>query len=130
MTPPTHKALEAVVADLREVEAYFDDRADAEQHPGDSCPTGDEEMRMLVTMRSCIATLALLTATPAREPVAWMPIESAPKDGSRVLLLGSGLRPFVGRYDSDDGWLDERDLYRDPRQWLPIPPAAPEQAAK
>jgi hypothetical protein len=39
--------LEAALDECRE---YFEDRADADQEPGDSYPRGNEEMKLLVTI--------------------------------------------------------------------------------
>ncbi len=65
------------------------------------------------------------------EPTGWQPIESAPRDGTHVVLYGDPgqLRPFVGRYYESpawrSGWLDADDVFNHPTHWMPLP-AAPE----
>ena len=55
----------------------------------------------------------------------WQSMDTAPKDGTRVLLWGLvGLRPvvFIGSYSSDRWWHDEVDIGR-LRGWMPLPEA-------
>ena len=56
---------------------------------------------------------------------AWQPIETAPDDGRFVLLGRRTITPYIGRYDTIDGWVDTHGNYRDPSHWMPLP-AAPE----
>lgn len=63
----------------------------------------------------------------------WMPIETAPKDGTRLLLVGkvyAGL-PFVGVWSPTDfnpaqPWLNAISITRlyehVPTHWMPLPP--------
>jgi hypothetical protein len=58
----------------------------------------------------------------------WQPIETAPKDGTAVLLWLSGDAAFfdwmvVGSYDGDDaGWNDGITMFRlEPTHWMPLP---------
>lgn len=64
----------------------------------------------------------------------WMTIDSAPKDGRKVLLWQPGRAPYLGSRDADDSewWTDEdwaNDAHRifpptcEPTHWMPIPPA-------
>lgn len=41
---------------LKECEAYFDERADADQPAGCDSPIPNDEMRMLVTVRAALAS--------------------------------------------------------------------------
>lgn len=64
----------------------------------------------------------------------WMPIETAPKDGTRVLVLeGKGI--YVSRYYSTDcqefgktvshseGWMSPYMMGKfEPTRWMPLPP--------
>ena len=64
----------------------------------------------------------------------WQPIETAPKDGTRVLLIGKNganrwMRPFVGYWTPRYAWsLDVYDFesvltnYHPPTHWMPLPP--------
>lgn len=57
----------------------------------------------------------------------WLPIESAPSDGTRVLIFSNGavLSAF---FDTDyDGWRVGREYYfYYPTHWMPLP-AAPKE---
>lgn len=62
----------------------------------------------------------------------WQPIEAAPKDGSRVLLIDDLDRfPYVGRWAAglgDNGlWVEDYNSLpnEQPTHWLPIPVLAP-----
>ena len=90
------------------------------------------------------AAIAALQA----EPQGWMPIESAPKDGTHIILSNGATvaegwweyqEPYIrekrdidGRYidqeesDGFDGWLDcQGGMQPDPTQWMPLPAAQP-----
>lgn len=62
--------------------------------------------------------------------MGWQPVETAPRDGTRVLLFGpfDGDAPalYVGWWDDDeDCWRASRfDLlaWLDPTHWMPLPP--------
>jgi hypothetical protein len=47
-----------LLADILEVEAYFEQRADAEYSTESASPTGNEEMRMLVMVKAIADRLA------------------------------------------------------------------------
>lgn len=66
----------------------------------------------------------------------WLPIETAPKDGTRVLLWSldadPALMPVIGEYDDDgpepwgaawwqDPTTDHFPIDADPTHWLPLP---------
>lgn len=66
---------------------------------------------------------------------AWMPIETAPRDGSRILATGGGIggstieivtyNERVGAWDAPNDTLDDRDDepdgYNRPSLWQPLP---------
>lgn len=55
----------------------------------------------------------------------WRPIETAPKDGARVLLWDG--EAFTGSYaavahDAEfDKWCDDEQQPREPTDWMPLP---------
>jgi hypothetical protein len=59
---------------------------------------------------------------------AWRPIESAPKDGTAVLLFGDG-DTFVGQWSTYSTWnlvhaggyAEDADAPSSPTLWLPLP---------
>lgn len=53
MALPT--ATEHLIETLKECEEYFDNRADADQPSGDSYPTPNEEMKILVAVRQALS---------------------------------------------------------------------------
>lgn len=54
----------------------------------------------------------------------WLPIRTAPKDGSDILTWAKGGGPLVGSYmfNMEDGLATWRDDGFHPRFWMPIPP--------
>ena len=77
-------------------------------------------------------------AVEAAEGAGWQPIETAPRDGTRILATGGGLggevdavkyNDHVGCWDSAEYTLDDRDDESDgycrPTRWrrIPTPPA-------
>lgn len=69
------------------------------------------------------------------EQGGWLPIETAPKDGTEILVIGvydNGM-PWAGSQFSNwhangwnSGWLDLRDdeevYFQNVTHWMPIPP--------
>jgi len=74
----------------------------------------------------------LTIATPKPEPMTWQPIETAPKDGSDVLVCSTQCvgRFAVASWDGEE-WRDMGDIGwagmdgggNQPTHWMPIPPA-------
>lgn len=73
-----------------------------------------------------------MTDTPRSSPDSgWRPIETAPKDGTRVWLYYPDAykddRQVVGWYDRDirdgDRWVDHADAmeFSEPTHWMPRP---------
>jgi hypothetical protein len=66
-----------------------------------------------------------LEMAEACERFTWRPIETAPRDGTRVLLHRHGQgrwSTFVGAWsDHDRVWHDADSLFRDPTHWMPLP---------
>jgi hypothetical protein len=68
----------------------------------------------------------LYTPPPAGEARGeWLPIESAPRDGTRVLLSRSGGRTDVGLWEpyQEGHWIDDGEgfRYHDVDGWMPLP---------
>jgi hypothetical protein len=70
----------------------------------------------------------ILRHVTARDGSRWQPIETAPKDGTHVLLWATGAfyGCVVGRYNSrannrGGGWLAERFPVPKPTHWMPLP---------
>lgn len=73
------------------------------------------------------------------EPVAWMPIRTAPRNETMIVLGGEGQQTWVGFFS---GWNNywttgEVDRSRDhvmhtpqPTHWMPLPPAPTPQEAR
>lgn len=69
--------------------------------------------------------LRAITRALAQQPEGWRSIETAPKDGTRVLICHTGwYSPVVGRFELRE-WLDDEQMVRLPTHWMPLP-AAPE----
>ena len=73
-------------------------------------------------MREAAARIAELEAEVAR--FRWQPIETAPKDGTELLLLDKADQPWIGFWNRrtsmwDDG--DFRDNLKGLTNWMPLP---------
>lgn len=59
------------------------------------------------------------------DSVGWMPIESAPKDGTEIIVLsgakGVSLGWFFIASSRTQGWLDQRGRQISPTHWMPFP---------
>lgn len=91
---------------------------------------GKSELAVDVVVASDEA--AGMTLVP-RSQVEWQPIETAPTDGTEVLLWvapGEGLSGFrcVGAYHEDAGWTVCE--LRDATHWMPLPITAPTAVSK
>lgn len=95
---------------------------------------GLEYNELCRTVRDAIAdgSRAALSAPQQPSIGGWQPIETAPKDGSRVLLYHSGFKhPFYKRDLKARWWVDwwdERAWYQtapdaQPTHWMPLPAA-------
>jgi hypothetical protein len=72
-----------------------------------------------------------MTASPHAPSPAWLPIGTAPRDGTRVLVvdkdpLGGGAEVVIAAYDGED-WHTADGLLCFPIAWMPLP-AIPETA--
>lgn len=69
-----------------------------------------------------------------KEQVRWRPIESAPKDGTYILICWVSCRPEVGRWaehEGREGWICDSDEcvpanQHDCTHWMPLPLPAPD----
>jgi len=62
---------------------------------------------------------------PARVP-EWQPIETAPKDGTWILVISDSYSGPVTAYWEKDGWFSEYAECNGVRFWMPLP-AAPKK---
>lgn len=56
----------------------------------------------------------------------WQDIDTAPKDGTKVLGFDSGIQEFLVVWYEDNGWtgvMDDQRWMFFPTHWLPIPEA-------
>lgn len=97
------------------------------------CHTPEDAARIVDKLN--FATVALLKEA-ASPSVEWRPIETAPKDGTTLLLCGPGHSIACGWWEeevngyNDPGWTDgtvqsfgyETVTKLDPTHWMPIPP--------
>lgn len=61
---------------------------------------------------------------------AWQPIETAPKDQTRILCSYHGNRPFIARWRNDFSvFMDDWDSWRDATHWMPLPPSPNTQSS-
>ena len=64
-----------------------------------------------------------------QEKLEWQPIETAPKDGSQVLVIERGVRHVAWYHESS--WTicgDACNYYADPDLWMPLEPIPKEEA--
>ncbi len=104
---------------LRECEAYFEEGDDDEWY-------GDEERRLLVAVQAALRS-------PRIASDEWQPIESAPRDGSHLLLARPDWKvPWHGFYRMSEtseakrfgeGWgrTNFGDPPLKPTHWQPLP---------
>jgi len=54
----------------------------------------------------------------------WMPIETAPRDGTQVMLCDHDGDIYTGNYEAPYWWIDQwmpPMMDRDPPYWMPLP---------
>jgi hypothetical protein len=52
----------------------------------------------------------------------WLPIETAPADGTMIDILDDGKRVADAMFDYYDGWVTDRCCDYAPTHWRPLPP--------
>lgn len=57
----------------------------------------------------------------------WQPIETAPKDGTQILMVIAGYEPLCGRWRRGTWTSDPDKAYFSPTHWQPLP-AAPKES--
>lgn len=93
---------------------------------------GDYRVQAFAKFEQSIRHQAERETLARMEPVAWMPIRTAPRNETMIVLGGEGQQPWVGFFS---GWNNywttgEVDRSRDhvmhtpqPTHWMPLPPA-------
>ena len=54
----------------------------------------------------------------------WQPIETAPKDGTRVLVHEPGMEPEIAHWSGGVWWIGQSDDFQFPggiTHWMPLP---------
>lgn len=82
---------------------------------------------------AAVALEALSSSAPVNSPLGWQPIESAPKDGSEIVLRVPVMRPqsaAIGRWfdfgqviHGVTGYWTAHATQVEPTHWMPLPPA-------
>lgn len=73
-------------------------------------------------------SLLRVQAPAATAPHGWRPIDSAPKDGTSVLVHDEGAT-MIAWFNEDDGvWFDNGPMNPPPQFWMPLPPDPPAAA--
>ena len=125
------QALDALV----HAEAGLADIGDADREPGDDLAwCEDRAAQALAKPREAIEALRAELA----KPDGWMPIDTAPKDGTYILLgstdgawIARNYPVYVSGYRPEDPWqsmmLNHEHMGRYPKakptHWMPLPPS-------
>lgn len=72
-----------------------------------------------------LAALVLRAGEQTTEETRWQPIETAPKDGTLVLVFDEGLMVVSHWFDDEvngkSGWWDSGIMEPPPQSWMPLP---------
>lgn len=75
--------------------------------------------------KSCANAIRVLKSLPAPEPQQWRTMESAPRDGSLLLLGNTAMpTPCIGSWfekSNGEGWWACRAIEVTPTHWQPLP---------
>lgn len=130
--PDDDELLESIRAALNAERERCAKIAEAHEGHGGWCSSGAGDCQSL-TVKAIAAAIR-----NGREPQDWRPIETAPKDGSHVLLWYPhwSKRPMVANWERDGShWHSEhilswcQDDDPGPLYWMPLPPAPANPAA-
>lgn len=146
MTPPSPDNLREAVAALIDPTPWqrlrdpdLGAREYAGRHAG-VWPNEDELFRFVDwdqrLTRSLAKADAILSLPALSVPERWQPIETAPRDGTRILLAGGGLErvnvgswcPHVAAWDAEaEGMFEDGPAFLEghedgPTMWMPLPP--------
>jgi hypothetical protein len=123
MTDKTLKELcEAVVSEYEAWDRLWLGGCKARYY--DAIRTVEERLGMGAGSIDHASTGAILSAINEAEERAqtWQPIETAPKDGTWILVLG-GLRPPLAVHWLVGDWVDSYGCTYSPQHWMPLPEA-------
>ena len=120
--------------------------AQAEQEPVAWMDKDGDVLSASIVDGKGLRNIPLYTTPPKLKPLTgWQPIETAPRDGTEILMTngvdvssGQWLSEYGGTYDQegapngdgcDAGWTDwSGGMQPDPTHWMPLPPPPIEPA--
>ena len=133
--------------EIDELRAYIESQlAQPEQEPVAWMDEDGDVLSASVVSGKGLRNIPLYTTPPQRKPLTgWQPIETAPRDGTEILMTngvdvssGQWLSEYGGTYDQegapngdgcDAGWTDwSGGMQPDPTHWMPLPPPPIEPA--
>lgn len=86
---------------------------------------GDQGLRLRAEKTASILERLLAELSTLKAAQDWQPIETAPKDGTRIIVrLNEEWEVAAGEYH-DGVWLDDFGMDMNPMNWIPMP--APER---
>ena len=88
-----------------------------------STPAYKVSLDALIIMRHLETIQAALNLLAEKAEEGWQPIETAPRDGTKVLVLNNCGSQLVARYE-DDQWLGfpgHRNVHFPLIHWMPLP---------
>jgi len=111
------------MTDLKNVVDAVDELMTVMQHDAESCSMADVDVGgtlALEWVRKHSGTIEAALTRLQSEAGQWLPIESAPIDGSWIAAKRMGKRPFCVRWICES-WQDENNLLRDPTHFYTLP---------
>jgi hypothetical protein len=145
-TPPKREPEPEPVMFGLDADGYFTFSVGVQTFSLDYIPQTEEDIEL---MKKCLLQAFASASPPKREPLDWQPIETAPKDGKKIILYYKNRNNFgrtvmgcwvteeqANETDTDDvgleaGWYEQIDNWDDysqiaihegePTHWMPLP---------